>query len=192
MSGFPVWNPAQRFGFQSPFLGVPEIWKPSPVRLWLPSPMEGNSGALNGKLVICLVHLFISVCTFRQQDDYQIVRKLGRGKYSEVFEAINVTNNEKCVIKILKVSCKNASLDSRWYLAVQAVHRTATFVNLWLKTSVKSRKFTVNEWKVQSSILIVNGTFWLFSWSLQILHLSQRLNHVERLQGQVIEQLSAG
>ncbi|XP_064640149.1 casein kinase II subunit alpha isoform X3 [Lineus longissimus] len=40
--------------------------------------------------------------TLRQQDDYQIVRKLGRGKYSEVFEAINITNNEKCVIKILK------------------------------------------------------------------------------------------
>lgn len=39
-----------------------------------------------------------------QQDDYQLVRKLGRGKYSEVFEAINVTNNEKCVVKILKVS----------------------------------------------------------------------------------------
>ena len=38
------------------------------------------------------------------QDDYQIVRKLGRGKYSEVFEGINVTNNEKVVIKILKVS----------------------------------------------------------------------------------------
>lgn len=37
------------------------------------------------------------------QDDYQLVRKLGRGKYSEVFEAINVTNNEKCVVKILKV-----------------------------------------------------------------------------------------
>lgn len=30
------------------------------------------------------------------------MRKLGRGKYSEVFEAINVTNNEKCVVKILK------------------------------------------------------------------------------------------
>lgn len=40
---------------------------------------------------------------FSQQDDYQIVRKLGRGKYSEVFEAVNITNNEKCVIKILKV-----------------------------------------------------------------------------------------
>lgn len=38
------------------------------------------------------------------QEDYQLVRKLGRGKYSEVFEAINVTNNEKCVVKILKVS----------------------------------------------------------------------------------------
>lgn len=40
----------------------------------------------------------------RQQDDYQLVRKLGRGKYSEVFEAINITNNEKCVVKILKVT----------------------------------------------------------------------------------------
>ena len=37
------------------------------------------------------------------QDDYQIVRKLGRGKYSEVFEGINTVNNEKIVIKILKV-----------------------------------------------------------------------------------------
>lgn len=32
------------------------------------------------------------------------MRKLGRGKYSEVFEAINITNNEKVVVKILKVS----------------------------------------------------------------------------------------
>ena len=32
-----------------------------------------------------------------------MVRKLGRGKYSEVFEAINITNNEKVVVKILKV-----------------------------------------------------------------------------------------
>lgn len=40
----------------------------------------------------------------REQDDYQLVRKLGRGKYSEVFEAINVITNEKCVVKILKVS----------------------------------------------------------------------------------------
>ena len=37
------------------------------------------------------------------QDSYQIVRKLGRGKYSEVFEARNVSADEKCVLKILKV-----------------------------------------------------------------------------------------
>ena len=36
------------------------------------------------------------------QDDYQLVRKLGRGKYSEVFESININNNEKCVVKTLK------------------------------------------------------------------------------------------
>lgn len=44
------------------------------------------------------------VVDWGQQDDYHLVRKLGRGKYSEVFEAINVLNNEKCVVKILKVS----------------------------------------------------------------------------------------
>jgi casein kinase II subunit alpha len=27
---------------------------------------------------------------------------LGRGKYSEVFEGINITNYQKCVIKVLK------------------------------------------------------------------------------------------
>ncbi|KAI8086567.1 casein kinase II subunit alpha [Halteromyces radiatus] len=36
------------------------------------------------------------------QDSYEIIRKVGRGKYSEVFEGINITNNEKCVIKVLK------------------------------------------------------------------------------------------
>eukprot|EP01119_Soliformovum_irregulare_P003467 TRINITY_DN1400_c0_g1_i2.p1 TRINITY_DN1400_c0_g1~~TRINITY_DN1400_c0_g1_i2.p1 ORF type:complete len:348 (+),score=49.27 TRINITY_DN1400_c0_g1_i2:197-1240(+) len=36
------------------------------------------------------------------QDDYEVVKKIGRGKYSEVFEGVNVTNTEKCVIKILK------------------------------------------------------------------------------------------
>jgi len=42
------------------------------------------------------------VIEWGQQDNYQLVRKLGRGKYSEVFEGINVTNNDKVVIKILK------------------------------------------------------------------------------------------
>ncbi|CAG0912810.1 unnamed protein product [Notodromas monacha] len=42
------------------------------------------------------------VIEWGQQDDYQLVRKLGRGKYSEVFEAINITTADKCVVKILK------------------------------------------------------------------------------------------
>lgn len=36
------------------------------------------------------------------QDDYEVSRKVGRGRYSEVFEGINATTGEKCVIKILK------------------------------------------------------------------------------------------
>lgn len=36
------------------------------------------------------------------QDDYEVVRKVGRGKYSEVFEGVNITTSEKCIIKILK------------------------------------------------------------------------------------------
>lgn len=52
-----------------------------------------------------LCHIFNQfICISREQDDYQLVRKLGRGKYSEVFEAINVVTNEKCVVKILKVT----------------------------------------------------------------------------------------
>lgn len=44
----------------------------------------------------------IHTVEWSNQDNYQLVKKLGRGKYSEVFESINITNNEKCVVKILK------------------------------------------------------------------------------------------
>mmetsp|Transcript_7333 Transcript_7333/g.21674 ORF Transcript_7333/g.21674 Transcript_7333/m.21674 type:complete len:217 (-) Transcript_7333:263-913(-) len=37
-----------------------------------------------------------------EQDDYEVIRKIGRGKYSEVFEGVNVANACKCVVKILK------------------------------------------------------------------------------------------
>lgn len=36
------------------------------------------------------------------QDNYEIVRKLGKGKYSDVFEGYNVVQKSKCVIKVLK------------------------------------------------------------------------------------------
>uniref|UniRef100_A0A673Y7D2 non-specific serine/threonine protein kinase n=1 Tax=Salmo trutta TaxID=8032 RepID=A0A673Y7D2_SALTR len=63
------------------------------------------------------------VPNWSNQEDYQLVRKLGRGKYSEVFEAIN--NNEKVVVKILKVTCfallyelyqKLTDFDIRFYM----------------------------------------------------------------------------
>lgn len=39
---------------------------------------------------------------WRGQDDYEVIRKIGRGKYSEVFEGINSVTLQPCVIKILK------------------------------------------------------------------------------------------
>lgn len=36
------------------------------------------------------------------QEDYEVIRKIGRGKYSEVFDGVNVVNNARCCIKILK------------------------------------------------------------------------------------------
>lgn len=35
-------------------------------------------------------------------EHYQVQQKLGRGKYSEVFQGVNSLNNQPCVIKILK------------------------------------------------------------------------------------------
>ncbi|TVY24622.1 Casein kinase II subunit alpha [Lachnellula hyalina] len=40
--------------------------------------------------------------TWGSLENYEVVRKIGRGKYSEVFEGINVVNYQKCVIKVLK------------------------------------------------------------------------------------------
>ena len=40
--------------------------------------------------------------TWGEQDNYEVVRKVGRGKYSEVFEGVDVRTNSKVIIKILK------------------------------------------------------------------------------------------
>lgn len=34
--------------------------------------------------------------------NYEIISKIGRGKYSEVFQGVNVLNDEPCVVKVLK------------------------------------------------------------------------------------------
>ena len=40
--------------------------------------------------------------TWGKQEDYEIIKKVGRGKYSEVYEGINVNNDQRVVIKVLK------------------------------------------------------------------------------------------
>lgn len=39
---------------------------------------------------------------FSEQDSYELIRKIGRGKYSDVYEGINAENDNYIVIKILK------------------------------------------------------------------------------------------
>ncbi|XP_049622942.1 casein kinase II subunit alpha'-like [Suncus etruscus] len=42
------------------------------------------------------------VIEYGEQDNYQILRKLGQGKYSNVFEAISSITNKRVIVKILK------------------------------------------------------------------------------------------
>ncbi|KAJ7901913.1 kinase-like domain-containing protein [Mycena olivaceomarginata] len=39
---------------------------------------------------------------WKDPDRYEIVKRMGGGKYSEVFEGIDMVNNDRCVIKVLK------------------------------------------------------------------------------------------
>lgn len=61
----------------------------------------------------------------RSQDDYEVVRKVGRGKYSEVFEGVRGSTGEKCIIKILKPVKKKkvggaSHTDAGWVLVREA------------------------------------------------------------------------
>jgi casein kinase II subunit alpha len=40
--------------------------------------------------------------TWGDQDAYEVVRKVGRGKYSEVFEGRKTASDERCIIKARK------------------------------------------------------------------------------------------
>lgn len=42
------------------------------------------------------------ITNWGSQDKYEIIKKIGRGKYSEVFEGIDSSTGNKIVIKILK------------------------------------------------------------------------------------------
>lgn len=94
----------------------------------------------------------------RNQDDYQLVRKLGRGKYSEVFEAINITNNEKVVVKILKVS-QGTREGHGLYLG----HLRGFQVQDWGQSSLDvlaqmATSLEIWQWKMSS---VAFETFWL-------------------------------
>ncbi len=39
---------------------------------------------------------------FRKQDDYEILNKIGQGRYSQVYDGLDIVNNRKVVLKILK------------------------------------------------------------------------------------------
>eukprot|EP00760_Papus_ankaliazontas_P008469 PhM_4_TR13832/c2_g1_i1/m.15688/K03097/CSNK2A; casein kinase II subunit alpha len=39
---------------------------------------------------------------WNNMDSYECTARLGRGKYSEVFEAVHTTTDERCVVKVLK------------------------------------------------------------------------------------------
>jgi casein kinase II subunit alpha len=61
----------------------------------------------------------------------QVVRKVGRGKYSEVFEGVNVATNERCVIKILKpVKSKKIQREIK-ILQVGSVSRSPAVPRPW-------------------------------------------------------------
>lgn len=53
------------------------------------------------KLISCQSFDLV-LCSLREQHDYEVVREVGHGKYSEVYEGANVNSKEKCIIKILK------------------------------------------------------------------------------------------
>lgn len=36
------------------------------------------------------------------QDKYEVLQQLGKGKYGEVFEGVNLTDNQRCVVKIMR------------------------------------------------------------------------------------------
>jgi len=40
--------------------------------------------------------------TYSKPDNYELLGRVGRGKYSEVFDAIDIRNNMRCIVKVLK------------------------------------------------------------------------------------------
>lgn len=76
--------------------------------------------------------------TWGEQDDYEVVRKVGRGKYSEVFEGVNAVTGEKCVIKILKpVKKKKVGVDCAFGRSGWIAEPMAVCIHACVRTQIK-------------------------------------------------------
>lgn len=91
----------------------------------------------------CFGYMIVLFGLFRDQDDYEVVRKVGRGKYSEVFEGMNVANNERCIIKILK-----------------PVKKKKVILYFFRRVPVKGRMLMESQEPTQVSVLCVNSLQW--------------------------------
>lgn len=116
---------------------IEETWLSLTCRcLFSSSSLWGSGGSLSQ----VTSPSFSSLTVYSNQDDYQLVRKLGRGKYSEVFEAINITNNERVVVKILKVS-------SYWMLIMEIRNKIHWYlVFLVFCNRLVYRLFSIYDW----------------------------------------------
>ena len=65
----------------------------------------------------------MGVCLFifSQQHNYEIVQKIGRGKYSLVFEGVDVRNKQKVAIKVLK-PIKKEKIKREYYMLTTINH----------------------------------------------------------------------
>lgn len=54
------------------------------------------------RTLLIIITIIILKSERSEQDDYEICRKVGRGKYSEVFEGKNIKKGEQVVVKVLK------------------------------------------------------------------------------------------
>lgn len=62
----------------------------------------GENGPVCSKRPECYSYYGAMQIAWGEVENYECHHKLGRGKYSEVFLGYSKSNNQKCVVKVLK------------------------------------------------------------------------------------------
>lgn len=84
---------------------------PIPPSVAIPKMTTGNTAVVTNARIYAKVNATKSrsywdydsfSLSWNSKENYQLVQKLGRGKYSEVFEAFDVKHSKKVVVKVLK------------------------------------------------------------------------------------------